>query len=63
MILTDDPIRDYARYDYEQAEKEKKFPICSLCGERIYEEKAVKLDGEFICDDCIEDMKEYITIE
>lgn len=63
MVRTDDPVRDYARYDAEQYELEQKLPKCSLCGERIYTESAVKLDGEYICDNCIDDAREYIDID
>lgn len=63
MVRTDDPVRDYERYDAEQYKLEQKLPICPLCGERIYTERAVKLDGVYICDDCIEDSKEYISID
>lgn len=63
MIRTDDPVRDYASYDAEQWEKEQKLPECSRCGERIYSESAVKLDGEYICDNCINDAREYIEID
>ena len=63
MIRTDDPVKDYDRYDAEEWEKEQKLPICPYCGDRIYTEKAVKLDGEFVCDDCIDNMREYVTTD
>lgn len=63
FIRTDDPIRDYDSYDAEQWEIEQKLPKCSICGDRIYTEKAVKLDGEFVCDDCIDNMREYVTTD
>lgn len=63
MIYTDDPVRDYERYDAEQAQRLAKLPKCSCCGEPIEQEMALELDGEFICDSCIEDNKVYIESE
>lgn len=63
FIRTDDPIRDFDRWDREQAQRLAKLPKCSCCGEPIDQDKALELDGELICDSCIEDNKVYIESE
>lgn len=33
-----DPYEDFCRHDWEEAEREKKYPVCDICGERITDE-------------------------
>lgn len=33
-------------------------PICVCCGEHIQQETAVKIDGTWYCDECLESMRE-----
>ena len=47
----------YEAFAEEQAEKEKKFPKCDYCGERIVEEKFYNIEGTYICVNCIDDFK------
>lgn len=61
MIWTDNPERDFARYDAEQAEIEKMYPECDCCGNRIYE-KYYEVFDHIICEDCIDDMKVYVEV-
>ena len=60
MSWTDDPIRDFNRWDYEQWEKEQALPVCDRCGRRIREAYAYRLDGELICEKCINEAREWI---
>ena len=53
MYRTDDPIADFDRWDREQAEHEERLPHCAICGEAIYEKYYV-IEGEIICEDCLE---------
>jgi formylmethanofuran dehydrogenase subunit E len=54
-MRTDDPIRDFERYDRRQAEEEKKLPKCDWCGGRIRDEKCYLIDGDVVCEKCIAD--------
>lgn len=56
MIWTDNPDRDFARWDAEQAEWESKCPECEICGNGITEETLIEVDGFFFHEDCF--MKE-----
>lgn len=53
MYITDDPVADYDRYDTERAEEENRLPHCDYCGEPIHE-KYYEIDGEIICEDCLD---------
>lgn len=64
MYYTDDPERDFLRRDREQAKREARLPRCENCGEPIHE-KYYNINGEIICEDCLEtnyayDVDDYI---
>ena len=57
MMWTDDPIADADRYFAEQEKQLDKLPRCSQCDEHIQQEDAVRINDEFICDRCLEDLR------
>lgn len=61
MIWTNDPERDFARWDAEQAEKEKELPVCDYCGQCCQHEY-YEIHGNIICDDCIGDFKHEVEV-
>jgi formylmethanofuran dehydrogenase subunit E len=60
MFYTDDPARDFDRWDMEQARAEARLPVCECCGEHIQDETAFHYNGVWICDSCIESHKEWV---
>ena len=54
---TDNPIADFNRYDREQSRRAKRLPVCELCGERIYQDDAVCINGSWYCDECLDDCR------
>lgn len=56
-MRTDDPTADYERYSAERERQLDKLPRCSQCDERIQQEDAVRMNDEFICDRCLEDLR------
>lgn len=60
MPYTDDPIADFNRHDSEQQKYLDELPVCCGCGEPIQQDDAVCIDGDWICDDCLEYMRERI---
>ena len=54
MYITDDPLRDFARHDAEQAAALSRLPKCAECGEPIQSEKCYEVDGGVICEVCLE---------
>lgn len=59
MIWTNDPERDFARWDAEQAKKEAELPVCDLCGQYC-QHAYYEILGNIICYDCIDDFKHYV---
>ena len=60
MNWSDDPVRDYSRWETEQYLKELKRPVCCDCGEHIMDEYMWEFHGQFYCERCVEDHKEAI---
>lgn len=53
MFYTDDPVSDYLQYDAEQEEELSKLPLCCECDEHITDEFCFEINGEYICEDCL----------
>ena len=54
MFYTDDPERDFLRWDAHQHDELEKLPECADCGNPIQDESAFYINGEWICEDCME---------
>lgn len=54
MFYTDDPERDFRRWDEEQQSELNDLPVCADCDNPIQDETAFYLNGEWICEDCME---------
>lgn len=54
MIYTDDPIRDFEVYSDEQDKKLENLPICAECEERIQGDMCYEINGEYICEECMD---------
>lgn len=58
---------NYERWEQHEAEQQRaldKLPICSECGEPIQDEYCYEIDGEYICEECINNHRKSIdTIE
>lgn len=53
MFYTDDPIADYERYSAQQEAELDRLPRCSECDQPIQEEYAYYINGEWICESCM----------
>ena len=53
MFYTDDPERDFDRYDAEQQEQLEKLPVCSYCLEPIQDDYLYEINDEVICEECL----------
>ena len=47
-------------HDRKEARRISHLPVCDFCGEPIQQERALKLMGLWVCDECIEDNMEWI---
>ena len=63
MLITDNPLHDFAQWSDDQEEKLNKRPCCNYCGDHIQEEYGYYLDGEWYCEDCIHESKKYFEGE
>ena len=53
MMWTDDPHKDFARWDAEQEEALERLPKCCECGEPIVDDYCYYINDEYICEDCL----------
>lgn len=53
MYYSDDPVRDFMMHDAKQTRWLKKLPVCAECGEPIQDEHCYEINGELICEDCL----------
>lgn len=53
-MITDDPLADYARWETEQAKELERLPICCECGQPITDDYLYEINGECICESCME---------
>lgn len=52
MFYTDDPLRDFERFDAEQEKKIEKLPICCICNEHIQDDTCYVINDEVFCEEC-----------
>ncbi len=55
MFFTDDPVKDYNRYQEEQEKQLQKLPKCSHCDEHIQTEELCDIGGTLYCMECFKD--------
>lgn len=60
MILTDDPLRDFNRWEDEEYLKKLALPICSDCGEPITGDYYWEFHGCYYCEDCVKEHRGYV---
>ena len=60
---TDDPIADFNRWEAEQEEWLSKRPECADCGHPIQEEEAFYINGDWICEHCIDSYRREVQPE
>ncbi len=53
MYYSDDPVRDFMMHDAKQTQWLEQQPVCSECDEHIQDEYCYEINGELICEDCL----------
>lgn len=53
MFYSDNPVKDFLRYDAEQCEKLEQLPKCSECGEPIQDEYCYEINDMLVCEECL----------
>jgi formylmethanofuran dehydrogenase subunit E len=54
VYRSDDPMRDFDRWQKEQDAWEASLPRCERCGETV-DDYIYDVDGELLCIDCLND--------
>lgn len=49
-----DPLDCFDRYEADQSEELEKLPVCSECGEPIQDDFCYQIDGDLICEKCMD---------
>lgn len=60
MQYTDDPLADFHHHDMEEQMWLERLPKCAECGKPIQQEYAVKIDDNWLCDECLESMRRRV---
>lgn len=63
IYMSDDPARDAERYMADLDKKLAKRPVCDCCGDPIQEDWALRYNGVWICDECVEWHREEIEVD
>ena len=54
VVFTDNPLKDFERYDEEKEMALNKYPQCYFCGNHIFEGRYYVIDEEIACEDCLD---------
>lgn len=54
MYYSNDPLADFDRWDTEQNKHLAQLPVCADCDEPIQDESAYYINGEWICESCMD---------
>ena len=56
MYRTDNPLRDFDRYDEERQRRLDRMPVCCHCGYPIQDEECYELEeGKYTCPACLDE--------
>lgn len=61
MFYTDDLVHDFEMHDLKQQEMLERLPDCSECGQPIQQEMAVYINGEWLCDSCLDSYRRPVS--
>lgn len=63
MFYSDNPVLDFEEYDAEQNRRLEELPVCADCDEHIQDETAYYINGEWICENCMDAYKREVLPE
>lgn len=58
---TGDPLRDYDYYEAKQVERERRQPKCCRCGQTIWDDYLIDLNGDLYHEECFMDEFRHST--
>lgn len=63
MSYTDNPIADFDAWDADQSKRLTRLPVCADCDEPIQDEFAYYINGEWICENCMDAYRREVLPE
>ena len=63
VLRTDDPIHDFEVWDAEQNRQLEQLPCCADCDQPIQDETAYYINGEWICENCMDSYRREVLPE
>lgn len=48
----------WVAHDNDMQREIEKLPLCECCGEPIQQDTAVRINGDWYCDDCLDNLRE-----
>lgn len=48
----------WVAHDNDMQRELENFPLCECCGEPIQQDTAVRINGDWYCDDCLDNLRE-----
>ena len=63
MSYTNDPLADFDRWDAEQNKRLETLPECADCEHPIQDEYAFYINGDWICESCMDSYRREVLPE
>lgn len=63
MPYSNDPLADFDKWDAEQNKQFANLPVCADCDNPIQDDSAYYINGEWICEDCMDSYKQVVLPE
>lgn len=63
LCYSNDPLADFEAWDAEQNKQLAKLPVCADCDEPIQDEFAYYINGEWICESCMDAYRREVLPE
>lgn len=58
-MRTDNPVRDFDRWDRQREKALEQLPRCSECDKPIQDEYCYEINGELICPECMRTFRKH----
>lgn len=62
-MWTDDPIKDFERHEAKKQRWLDSLPVCEHCHHPIQQERAVCINGDWYCDECLDELRKWVVTD
>ena len=60
MPRSGDPLEDFHNHEMMKEALLKRMPKCQRCRKHIQQDRAVCIDGQYYCDECLDELKVWL---